>query len=174
MPPAPASRPGSRLLADRLNPRPEIIPDQDQPARQPDDVPLGHRPDPWPAWHHQKRTGPSRVGLYTDHLVMHRPRSPNLSMTTPHVTAARRALSPDLLHHSAWCLPSDAGAGPKAWRPWWARCPSMLWANGTAVAARSRLTDRATYAACEEIRWPARAASCGRPMPPARSGWRMI
>ena len=87
MPPAPASRPGSRLLADRLNPRPEIIPDQDQPARQPDDVPLGHRPDPWPAWHHQKRTGPSRVGLYTDHLVMHRPRGPNLSMTRPHVTA---------------------------------------------------------------------------------------
>jgi hypothetical protein len=30
---------------------------------------------------------------------------------------------PDLLHHSAWCLSSDAGAAVKAWRLWWARCP---------------------------------------------------
>jgi hypothetical protein len=67
------SRPGSRPPADRLNPRPEIIPDQDQPARQPDDVPPGTVPIHRPAWHHQKRTGPSRVGPYTDHLVMHRP-----------------------------------------------------------------------------------------------------
>jgi hypothetical protein len=60
-----ASRPGSRLPADRLNPRPEIIPDQGQPARQPDDVLPGTVPIHGPAWHHQKRTGPSRVGLYT-------------------------------------------------------------------------------------------------------------
>ena len=42
--PALASRPGSRLAADRLNPRPGIIPDQDQPARQPDDVLPGNVP----------------------------------------------------------------------------------------------------------------------------------
>ena len=30
---------------------------------------------------------------------------------------------PDLLHHSAWCFPSDAGAAVKAWRLWRARCP---------------------------------------------------
>ena len=45
--------------ADRLNPHPEIFPDQDQPARQPDDVLPGTVPIHGPAWHHQNALAPA-------------------------------------------------------------------------------------------------------------------
>jgi hypothetical protein len=83
-------------------------------------------------------------------------------MAPPHASSrAERRLGA----RSPWPSPSlsvmppfrRSRSGVRAWRPWWARCPSMLRANGTAVAARSRLTRRAL---CGMSGRPQRSASC--------------
>ena len=66
------------------------------------------------------------------------------------ITAGLRAFSSRLSITQRDASLSRSRSGVRAWRLWWARCPSMLRANGTAVAARSRLTRRAPYAACAD------------------------